>query len=101
MKQGTKSLLPVRVAVPLAECQRIEFVFVQGTTRKMYEYPSDHAVEIDGSTVGLIWTVADKAAFDASRVLMDTRITLKDSEYQPDTAITAFAMDETLFEDAR
>lgn len=99
MKKGTKSLLPVTIGMDVDLVSKIEFIFVQGNKSKSFEYPSSHAMKIDDRTIGVIWTPADKSIFKADSMQMDTRITLKDSEYQPETSIVPLIMNNTLFED--
>lgn len=78
---------------------KVEFIFAQGNRSKSFQYPSDETVEIDDRTIGIIWQPADKSIFKADSMQMDTRITLKDSPYQPDTPIVPFVMTDTLFKD--
>lgn len=100
MKQGIRSLLDVEVGIDVSLCERIEFVCVQGEARKLFEWPSDKATQTGERTIALDWTAEDKAAFAPGIVKMDTRITLKDSEHQPETEIVSFMMSDTLFREA-
>lgn len=99
MKKGTKSLLPVSIGVDVDLVSKVEFIFVQGNRSKEFSYPSSAAYKMDDRTIGIIWTPADKEKFKADAMQMDTRITLKDSPYQPDTTIVPVIMNDTLFKD--
>ena len=99
MKKGTKSLLPVLIGMDVNLVNKIEFIFVQGNKSKKFTYPSSQTIKIDDRTIGIIWTPSDKAMFKADAMQMDSRITLKDSPYQPDTNIVPVIMNDTLFED--
>lgn len=86
MKQGTLSLLAVNVGMDLSLCHRIEFIFKQNDKEKLFEFPSEKVIQRGERTLDFIWTEDDKEIFKPNSVIeLDTRITLKDSPYQPDT----------------
>lgn len=98
MKQGTKFLLPVTVGIDLEAVEKIEFILVQNDKKLTWEYPSVRAIA-SGNEVDLIFTEAETWEFAPNSVIsIDTRITLKDSEYQPETDIVKVFMRGTLFE---
>lgn len=98
MKQGTNFILPVEIDIDLDKVEQIEFVFKQKSVEHTFTYPSDIAVR-EGNTINLIWTQADTYKFIADKVEMDTRITLINSPYNPETPIVVFHMDRTLFKE--
>lgn len=108
MKQGLKLLLPVYFAgVDLDDVDRIEFRFSQtrsrgGTITKDALYSSDGTGDCSrmNDKIYVPWTVEETYEFapDAS-LYMDTRITLRESEYQPPTNIVQLTMNLTLFEE--
>lgn len=90
--------------IDLADVEKIEFAFSQttkGTPLKVVEFPSEDVVAVDGNILGVIWTPEDTLLFDAGRAFYaDTRITMKDTTYQPKTPILKLQMQPTLFEGA-
>lgn len=100
MKRGIKFLMPIDCGMDIDLIERVEFVFVQGNVRREVVFPSDETMKIDDRTVGVIWTKEQTLAFETVKVVsMDTRITLKDSEFQPETSIERFFINDTLFEE--
>lgn len=99
MKQGIKFLLRVDVGMNLSDIEKMEFIFKQGDKKALFQYPSDSAKVIDENTLGLLWTAEDTYQFKPEIIEMDTRITLKNSEYQPETEIVRVVMNKTLFEE--
>lgn len=108
MKQGLKLLLPVCfTGVDLDDVAQIEFRFSQTRSRggaviKDSVYASDGSGECSrmDNVIYVPWTVEETYQFapDAS-LYMDTRITLRDSEFQPPTNIVQLTMSLTLFEE--
>ena len=98
MKQGIKLLLPVSIGIDMDAVSKIEFVLVQGDKKLTWEYPSARTIA-DGNIVNLIFTESETWEFTPNMAIsIDTRITLKDSEYQPETEIVKVFMRGTLFE---
>jgi hypothetical protein len=103
MKQLTKSLLKMKFnGIDLADVAKIEFAFSQnihGTPLKVAEFPGDDVVDADDNVLGVIWTPEDTMLFEAGKAFYaDTRITMKDTTYQPKTPILKLKMHHTLFE---
>lgn len=98
MKRGTKTILPVKIAIDLDEVEKVEFVFVQGATRLLFEYPSDKAIR-DGKNIDLIWDCDETMMFREGDVQMDTHIHLVGIDTNPETTPTKFKMSGTLFKE--
>lgn len=103
MKQLTHNLLKMNFrGIDLNAVKKIEFAFSQEIGKpplKIAEYPSDDAVHVTGNLIGVVWTQEETALFEADKPFFaDTRITLKDSAYQPATPILKLTMNPTLFE---
>ena len=103
MKQLTHNLLKLNFSgINLADVEKIEFAFSQNIGEKPLktaQYPSNKVVNVAGNMVGVEWTSADTKLFEAGKdFYCDTRIALKDSEYQPETPILKLKMTPTLFE---
>ena len=100
MKRGNKCLLPVSFNIDLNSVSRVDFIFKQGNVVKQFQYPSDMAIRrVDENIIDLVWESQDTMEFDASgKVAMDTKVYLNGTQYQPDTAITYFFIEDTLFE---
>ena len=103
MKQLTKNLLKMNfTGIDLSTVSKIEFAFSQKIGEKPLKtptYPSTNAKLIADNMIGIEWTAAETALFEAGKpFFVDTRITLKDSEYQPETPIVKLMMNPTLFE---
>ena len=104
MKQLTNNLLKMNFSgIDLNNVSKIEFAFSQEIGKpplKTAEYPSAGAVHVTGNLIGVVWTPEETALFDSGKPFFaDTRITLTDSEYQPETPILKLMMNPTLFED--
>lgn len=99
MKNGIKFVLPIDIGIDINLIDRVEVILECGEKRMTYEYPSDNTFA-EGNTINLIFSESDSWYFDAgSRIEIDTRITLKDSDYQPETSIITVTMHRTLFEE--
>lgn len=100
MKQGTSFLLPVEFDYDLNGVERVEFLFVQGKKQLAFTYPSERARRVNGENViELIWREEDTWLFQpSSTVKMDTKITVADSDYNPETEILRLVFAPTLFE---
>lgn len=97
MKQGTNCLLPISIGTDLALVKKIEFILKQNDLEMYFEYPSDKTIK-DENAVNLIFTQQDTWAFKPNvAIYIDTRITLWDSDYQPETEIVSIKMSKTLF----
>ena len=104
MKQLTKNLLKMNFSgIELDNVSKIEFAFSQKIGEpplKTAEYPSNSVVHITDNLIGVVWTAEETALFDSGKAFFaDTRITLANSEYQPETHILKLMMNPTLFED--
>lgn len=104
MKQLTKNLLKIVFqGIDWSKVSKIEFAFSQNigeTPLKTAEYPSGNATKIADNLVGIAWTKEETALFESGKPFYcDTRITLSDSTYQPETPIVKLMMNPTLFED--
>lgn len=103
MKQLTHNLLKMNFSgINLDDVSQIEFAFAQNvgsTPLKTVIYPSETAVLITDSMIGIVWQKEETALFEPNKYFFaDTRITLKDSKYQPETPIIRLKMNPTLFE---
>jgi hypothetical protein len=104
MKQLTKALLKMNFqGIDLTMVSKIEFAFSQDIGKpplKRATYPDDNTTMAAGNMIGIIWTPEETKLFKAGKTFYaDTRITLKDSAYQPDTPIVKLTMNPTLFEE--
>lgn len=104
MKQLTKNLLKLNfTGIDWSEVSKIEFAFSQNIGEaplKVAEYPNTDTELIADNLVGVAWTPEDTALFKAGKPFYaDTRITMKNSTYQPETLIVKLMMNPTLFED--
>lgn len=103
MKQLTKNLLKMNFSgIDLSNVSKIEFAFSQEIGKpplKTAEYPNKDAILIVDNMIGVEWTAEETDLFKAGKPFYaDTRITLKDSEYQPETPVIKLMMNPTLFE---
>lgn len=82
--------------------EKIEFAFSQtidGCVVKTSTYPGD-AKKIAENVIGVPWTAEETTCLKENACFYaDTRITLKDSDYQPETSIVKLRMNPTLFEE--
>ena len=104
MKQLTKNLLKMNFqGIDLTTVSKIEFAFSQEIGQaplKVAEYPNNGATLITDNLIGVAWTQEETALFKAGKPFYaDTRITLADSAYQPETPILKLMMNPTLFEE--
>lgn len=104
MKQYTKSLMKMNFeGLDMSLVAKIEFAFSQEIGQpplKIAEYPTNDAGLMYGSTIGVVWWPEETALFKPDKVFYaDTRITLRDSSYNPETSIIRLKMNPTLFED--
>lgn len=99
MKQGLNFILPVEIGIDLGSVEKIDFIFVQDEVRLQFCYPSEKAYrEADTSVIALVWTVEDTYLFrSGSPMMMDTRICLRGTTTNPETAINRLVMQPTLF----
>ena len=103
MKQLTHNLLKMNFhGIILDDVQKIEFAFAQNigdTPLKTAVFPSGTAVVLSEDTLGIVWTQEETALFEPNKTFYaDTRITMKNSVYQPETPIIKLKMNATLFE---
>lgn len=104
MKQLTNNLLKMNFnGIDLTNVSKIEFAFSQEIGKaplKVAEYPSENTVLIADNMIGIAWTQEETALFKGGKhFFADTRITLNDSKYQPETPILRLTMEPTLFEE--
>lgn len=118
MKQGTNFILPVSIEYDLSLAESIEFVFKQpkmgannlafspkniiNGIQKVFVYPSAEATlsTTEENVINLHWDIRDTYKFKPEEyIYMDTRITLKDSEQNPETEIVKIKMLPTLFKE--
>lgn len=102
MKQLTNNLLRLNFrGVDLNDVSKIEFAFSQNIgdePLKMAEYPGKGVQLVAENVIGVEWTKDETALFEAGKPFYaDTRITLKDSGFQPYTPILKLTMNPTLF----
>ena len=102
MKQLTNNLLKISFqGINLNDVSKIEFVFSQNIgdpPLKTAVFPSETVVPVTENMVGVGWTKEETALFESGKnFYADTRITLKDSAYQPETPIIKLKMKPTLF----
>ena len=103
MKQLTKNLLAMSLnGIDVADIAKIEFAFSQNihsTPLKLAVFPGEGTVDLGDNMIGVVWTPEETELFKAGKPFFaDTRITLHDSEYQPQTPIVRLQMEHTLFE---
>lgn len=99
MKQGLNCVLPVEIEYTrIDDAKHVDFIFTQGTAaRLLFHYPSSK-VKKQGNKFLLRWTYEETYMFDPRKhVHLDTRITMKDSDFNPQTKIACFRMSPTLF----
>lgn len=103
MKQLTRNLLKLNFrGIDLNTVAKIEFAFSQEIGEpplKTVTYPSNNAIIVLDNMIGVVWTPEETALFAAGKPFYaDTRITLIESDYQPETPIIKLKMNPTLFE---
>ena len=104
MKQLTKNLLKINFqGIDWSKVSKIEFAFSQNIGEKPLKtakYPNSSTTMVSDNVVGVIWNSEETALFKAGKPFYcDTRITLSDSVYQPETPIVKLVMNPTLFEE--
>lgn len=105
MKQGTHFILPVEIDMDLDAVERIEFIFKQekrinSDAVKVNVYPDNCTRQENKNVILIPWTQDETFKFASGRMLyMDTRITLRGSDNQPETEILAIKMNPTLFQE--
>ena len=91
------------IGLDLSNVSKIEFAFAQNigeTPLKTATYPNEKATLVVENVIGVEWTPEETALFKAGKPFyVDTRITLIDSIYQPETPILKLTMNPTLFEE--
>lgn len=104
MKQLTHNLLKMNFqGISLEDVSKIEFAFSQEIGKpplKTAVYPADSCtMKLSDNQVGVVWTQEETALFKSDMYFYaDTRITMADTEFQPQTPIVKLRMEETLFE---
>lgn len=103
MKQLTRNLLTMCLhGIDVADVERVEFAFSQNmssTPLKLAEFPGNNTVDLGNNTIGVIWTPEETMRFEGGKPFYaDTRITMNNSDYQPQTPIVKLKMEPTLFE---
>lgn len=97
MKQGNTFYMPIKIGFDMEMVESVDFCFEQGRARRIVHYPSDEAKDSDGQIL-VKWTPRDTWPFDPDRVIqLDTRISLKESDANPDTDIIPVRLRRTLF----
>lgn len=98
--------MPIEFDIDLDGVEKIEFVFKKEKDQKANAiktavYP-DNAIRRTGENIVLVpWTQAETYLFQAGKSLyLDTRITMRDTDDQPETNIVQLEMSTTLFEEA-
>ena len=104
MKAGLNFHLAVKFDLSLDDVAKIEFIFAPqistSNPQKYAVWPGD-VTRKPGENVLLVpWTAVETRKFDGV-FLMDTRITMRDSEDQPETPIIKLRMSHTLFEEGK
>ena len=103
MKQLTHNLLKMNFhGIILDDVEKIEFAFAQNigdAPLKTAVFPSETAVVVSEGMIGIVWTQEETTLFEPDKKFYaDTRITMKNSAYQPETPIIRLKMNPTLFE---
>lgn len=98
-KQGTNFPLHVEVKVDVSAVEKIEFMLMQGRNWKYVVYPSDD-VTYDPNAKDFVIPISMEESYrflPDVPIVLDTRITLTDSPFNPHTEAVTFMMDPTLF----
>lgn len=103
MKQLTKNLIKFNFkGITISEVSKIEFAFSQNmgeTPLKVETYPGGNVVAITDTSFGVPWSATETELFKAGEPFYaDTRITIKENGYQPETDVIKLIMKPTLFE---
>ena len=103
MKQGLRFTMAVEFDIDLDTVKKIEFLFKQkgnssDTALKTATYPEDATRKGTENIILIPWTQAETYLFQAGKSFyLDTRITLNDTDNQPETNIVELTMNPTLF----
>lgn len=99
MKQNLLTLLALDMTMDVDLIDEAKFLATQGDEELSFTYPSTNAKKIDDRTIGLVWTQDDTWKFEPKKIVrIDTEITLKDSEYQPEAETIYITIHDTKFE---
>lgn len=89
--------------IDVADIAKIEFAFSQNmhsTPLKVATYPGEGTVDLGNNMIGVEWTPEDTLRFEGGKAFFaDTRITMHDTIYQPQTPIVRLYMEPTLFDE--
>lgn len=101
MKSGLHQILPLEFGIDLDTVKQIDFVFVQGTQKRLEcTYPSDCAYR-KNNTEDIVYVEFSEAMTSKfvpkKTIYVDTKVYLNDSDINPQTEITSFEMEESLF----
>lgn len=102
MKQGLRLTMAVEFDLDLDAVKKIEFVFKQkgnsDTALKTATYPGDATRKGTENIILIPWTQAETYLFQAGKSFyLDTRISMRDTNDQPETNIVELVMNPTLF----
>lgn len=98
MQQSINQLEEFYFDLNLSEIQKVEFRFVQGDTVRDIVWPDDEqATAINDHVITVEWLSSDTAKFEPGYYESQARITVKDSEYQPETKIVPGYIEPSLF----
>lgn len=99
MKKLTNAILPVRIGgVDISSITYAKFKFKQGSSSKVFVYPSDDATVIGRCAIGLHFKPEDTAMFDADKAVeFDSLIKVNDSPNFLDTKPSTIKLTPTLF----
>ena len=103
MKQRTQNLLEFHFkGLNMDRVEKIEFAFSQRVGEsplKVETYPGENTILTSSNSVGVFWLAGETELFEAgSSFFADTRITLNDTIFQPETNVVKLTMKPTLFE---
>lgn len=103
MKQGLRFHMPIEFDIDLDGVEKIEFIFKKEKDQKANAiktavYP-DNATRKGTENIILIpWSQEETYRFSSGKSFyLDTRITLNDTDNQPETNIVGMIMNPTLF----
>lgn len=100
MKQGTNSVMGVRIVGDLTDLEKALFKFTQGSNHITFEYPSEKAMldSVEPNVINLYWSNSDTFMFEAGKPMyMDTLIKYYGMDSTPETPIKEIVMSPTLF----
>lgn len=102
MKQGTTFTMSVKFdGVDVLDIETVEFLFKTEKSKtskavKQSLYPGDAVLDSDGKTFLIPWSRKETYEFNG-QFFMDTRISLKTGQGNPETPIVTLVMAPTLF----